>query len=135
MKKTSLLSLLLVALLTAVDWAWMSTASAQTPPASGQRGGYAAQRERLVTGLQLDAGQQARLDAISHEMLPRVMALRGLAEAERAPARAKLMVEMQQKINAMLTPDQRAAYELMQATRDAAAAAAAKAPASAAAGS
>ena len=126
--------LLLVALVAAGDRAWMSTATAQSTNAQG--GGYAAQRERLVTGLRLDVQQQARLDAITSEMLPRVLALSGLGRAERGPARAKLMVELQQKINAMLTPDQRAAYELMQARKDAAGtAAAAKSAASGAAGS
>ena len=124
MKKTTLLSLLLVALLATGDWAWMSTATAQqaatapttTQPASPLHG-YAAQRERLVSGLQLDAQQQKKLDAISSEMMPRVLALRGLSQPERGPAREKLTLEMQQKINAMLTPDQRAAYELMQAKK------------------
>ena len=113
--KTSLLALLLLAVLTAGDWAWMSSATAQ--PATMQRVGYAEQRQRLVSGLQLDAAQQAKLDAISSEMLPRLMALRGLSQAERAPAEARLKLEMQQKINAMLTSDQRAAYELMQAKK------------------
>ena len=128
MKKTTLLSLLLLALLATGDWACMSTASAEQaaiPPANSQPAsplrGYAAQRERLVTGLQLDAQQQKKLDAISSEMMPRVLALRGLGQAERGPARDKLTLEMQQKINAMLTPDQRAAYELMQAKKAAAA--------------
>lgn len=132
MKKTTLLSLLLVALLLATDWAWMSTASAQ--PAAGQRG-YAAQRERLVTGLQLDLEQQKKLDAITSEMLPRVLALQGLGKAERVPARAKLTVEAQQKINAMLTPDQRATYELMQAKKAAGDTGSAPAAAKEAAGS
>ncbi len=101
-------------------WSWMSLAVAQ--PAGGSGGGLAAQRERLVTGLQLDAGQQAKLDAIGAAMRPGFMALRELDEAQRAPARAKLVTEMQQKINAMLTPDQRAAYELMQARATGAAA-------------
>ena len=94
-------------------WSWISPAQAQ--PAGGSGGGLAAQRERLVAGLQLDVEQQAKLDAISAEMRPRFMALRELGESERAASRARLLGEMQQKINAMLTPDQRAAYELMQA--------------------
>ena len=94
-------------------WSWISPAQAQ--PAGGSGGGLAAQRERLVAGLQRDVEQQAKLDAISAEMRPRFMALRELGESERAASRARLLGEMQQKINAMLTPDQRAAYELMQA--------------------
>ena len=101
-------------------WSWMSSALAQGAGGQGGAGGaagggLAAQRERLVSGLQLDADQQAKLDAIGAELRPRFGALRDLAQEERGPARAKLLAEMQQKINAMLTPDQRAAYELMQA--------------------
>ena len=97
----------------AAGWSWLPSATAQ--PAGGAGGGLAAQRERLVSGLKLDQDQQAKLDAISADMRPRFMAMRDLAETERGPARAKLVGEMQQRINAMLSPDQRAAYELMQA--------------------
>ncbi len=92
-------------------WSWVSSAQAQ--PAGG--GAFAAQRDRLVAELQLDTAQQAKLDAISAEMRPRFMALADLDQAARQAARAKLLGEMQQKINAMLSPDQRAKYELMQA--------------------
>ena len=78
-------------------------------------------RERLVSGLQLDQDQQAKLDGISADLRPKFMALRDLGEAERGPMRSKLMAEMQERINAMLSPDQRAAYELMQARATAAA--------------
>jgi len=94
----------------AAGWSWLSSAQAQ--PAGG---GFAAQRERLVSELKLDSDQQAKLDAITAEMRPRMMALADLEQAQRAPAREKLLADMRQKINAMLTPDQRAAYELMQA--------------------
>ncbi|MCW5645280.1 MAG: efflux RND transporter periplasmic adaptor subunit [Rhodoferax sp.] len=94
----------------AAGWSWMAAAHAQ--PAAG---GFAAMRERLIADLQLDASQQARLDAIMLELRPRFMALADLEQAQRQPARARLLAEMQQKINAMLTPDQRATYEQMQA--------------------
>ena len=136
MKKTPFLSLLLVAWLLATDGPWMSSASAQ--PAGGLRG-YAAQRERLVTGLQLDVEQQKRLDAITFAMLPRVLALSALSSTERVPARARLTLEAEHKLNAMLTADQRATYALMQAKKAAgdtgSAPAAAKEPASGAAAS
>ena len=93
-------------------WSWVSSAHAQ---AAGGGGGLAAQRERLVTELQLDEAQRGKLDAISAEMRPRFMALADLEQAARQGARQKLMGEMQQKINAMLGPDQRAKYEQMQA--------------------
>lgn len=91
-------------------WAWLSSAHAQ--PAGG---GLAAMRERLVSELKLDAAQQTKLDVISAEMRPRFATLGELEQSARPAARAKLLAEMQQKINAMLTPDQRAGYELMQA--------------------
>jgi HlyD family secretion protein len=93
-------------------WSWLASAHAQ--PAGGG-GGFAAMRERLIADLQLDAGQQARLDAILAELRPRFAALAERDAAARAPERAKLLTELQQKINAMLTPDQRAQYELLQA--------------------
>jgi HlyD family secretion protein len=91
-------------------WSLLPSAMAQVAG-----GGLAAQRERLIAELNLDQDQQARLDAISAEMRPRFMGLRDLSEADRASARAALMGDMQQKINAMLKPDQRAVYEQMQA--------------------
>ncbi len=94
-------------------WSWMSSAHAQAVGGGG--GGLAAQRERLVVELQLDDAQKAKLDAISTELRPRFMALAGMEQAARQAARQKLMAEMQQKINAMLGPDQRATYEQMQA--------------------
>lgn len=72
-------------------------------------------RERLIAELQLTDSQQAKLDAIMAELRPRFIALAELEQAARQPARAKLLVEMQQKINTMLTPDQRATYEQIQA--------------------
>ncbi len=94
-------------------WSWISSAHAQA--AGGGGGGLAAQRERLVAELQLDEAQIGKLDAISAEMRPRFLALAELEQAARQGARQKLMGEMQQKINAMLGPDQRAKYEQMQA--------------------
>ena len=97
----------------ASGWSWMSSAFAQ--PAGGQGGaGLAAQRERLVSTLQLNTEQQAKLDAIGVEMRPKFMAMRELADADRAPVRSKLMAEMQQKIAAMLTPEQKTTYAQMQ---------------------
>ncbi len=75
-------------------------------------------RGRLLDKLQLDASQQAKLDTILAALQPRFMALDKL-EANAGPlARAKLVGELQLKVNAMLTPDQRATYEQMQAQVD-----------------
>ncbi len=82
-------------------------------------GGFAALRERLTSELQLKPEQQRKLDAISEEMRPRFMALRDLAEAERATQREKLSAEMRQKINAMLDAGQRTKYaQMVEAARN-----------------
>ncbi|MGA8513926.1 MAG: efflux RND transporter periplasmic adaptor subunit [Burkholderiaceae bacterium] len=92
---------------TLAGFSWLSEAIAQ--PAGG--GGFAAQRERLVTELGLSADQQAKLNAIQAELRPQFMAMRDLADGERAAAREKVAAEMRQKISAMLTPEQRAKYQ------------------------
>ena len=71
----------------------------------------AAQRERLVTELQLSAEQQGKLDAISAELRPRFMALRDLPQDQRAEARDKDSADMRARISAMLTPAQRSQYQ------------------------
>lgn len=89
-------------------WSWLSEAQAQ--PAGGPGGALAAQRERLVSALELNLEQQARLDAIGVELRPRFMGLRELGEDERAAAREKVMADMRGRINAMLEPGQKARY-------------------------
>ena len=71
----------------------------------------AAQRERLVTELQLSAEQQTKLDAIGAELRPRFMALRDLPQDQRAEARDKVSADMRAQISAMLTPAQRSKYQ------------------------
>ncbi len=95
----------------APGWSLFPQAHAQQAPG----GGFAAMRERLVGELQLDASQQGKLDAIMLELRPRFMALADLDEETRPAARIKLLGDMQIKINTMLSPDQRATYEQMQA--------------------
>ncbi len=95
------------------NWSWISEAVAQT--AGGGGGGLAAMRERLVSELQLNAEQQARLDAITAELRPQFSALRELPEDERRAARDKVMGELRGKITAMLTPEQKARYAQVQA--------------------
>lgn len=91
-------------------WSWLPQAVAQSAPG----GGLAAQRERLVTELQLTAEQQGKLDAISAEMRPQFQALRDLPEDQRAAGRDKVLADMRGKISAMLTPEQRTRYQAMQ---------------------
>lgn len=81
--------------------------------------GLAAQRARLVDALRLDNGQQAKLDAITADMRPRLVSRVDMDEVSRQSARQKLLTNMRLKINEMLTPDQRATYELMQARAEA----------------
>ncbi len=91
------------------SFGFFSEAVAQ--PAGG--GGMAAQRERLINELQLNADQQAKLEAISVEMRPKFMAMRDMDEAERQGAREKITAEMRSKISAMLTPEQKKKYQDM----------------------
>ncbi len=105
--------------------------------AQGGPGGGAALRDRLVGELQLNADQQAKLDAVFAEMRPRFAATRELPEEQRRAARDQAMSEMRQKITAFLTAAQKTQYQRLQeqgeATRSAGAAPPVAAPASAAA--
>ena len=115
----------------AKGWTWLSEAVAQQGPGGGG-GGMAAQRERLVTELQLTSEQQTKLDAISAELRPKFMAMRDLSEDERPAAREKVTAEMRQKIMAMLTAEQKPKYQqLIAAQQQARAAGSANAPAGA----
>ena len=119
----------------AKGWTWLSEAVAQQGPGGaggGGGGGMAAQRERLVTELQLTTEQQTKLDAISAELRPKFMAMRDMSEDERPAAREKVTAEMRQKIMAMLTAEQKPKYQqLIAAQQQARAAGTANAPAAA----
>jgi len=95
------------------NWTWFSQALAQPAGGGGggPGGGMAAQRERLVTELQLSADQQTKLDAIGADLRPRFMALRDLPQDQRAEARDKVSADMRTRISAMLTPAQRSKYQ------------------------
>jgi HlyD family secretion protein len=92
-------------------FSFFSEAVAQ--PAGGAGGGWTAQRERLVSELQLTSDQQSKIDAIQAELRPKFMAMRDMDEAERQGAREKITAEMRSKISAMLTADQRKKYQEM----------------------
>ena len=95
-------------------WSLVNDAVAQPAPGpGGPGGGMAAQRERLVSELQLNTEQQAKLESIGAELRPRFMALRELPEGERAAGREALMAGMRTSISAMLTPEQRKKYQAM----------------------
>ena len=113
----------------AKGWTWLSQAVAQQGSGGG---GMAAQRDRLVTELQLTSEQQTKLDAISAELRPKFMAMRDLSEDERPAAREKVTAEMRQKIMAMLNNEQKPKYQqLIAAQQQARAGGAANAPAAA----
>lgn len=76
----------------------------------GGRGQLAAMRERLVVELKLDASQQASLDAIFAGMREKFMALRDMAEADRAKASERNRAEIREKITAILNETQRKRY-------------------------
>ena len=116
----------------AKGWTWLSEAVAQQGPGGGGGGGMAAQRERLVTELQLSVEQQTKLDAISAELRPKFMAMRDMSEDERPAAREKVTAEMRQKIMAMLSAEQKPKYQqIIAAQQQNRAAGAANAPAAA----
>ncbi len=100
------------------SWSWISEAVAQQGP-GGAGGGFAAQRERLVAELQLTTDQQSKLDAIQTELRPQFMAMRDMADDERAAAREKVTTQMRQKIMAMLTAEQKPKYQQIIATQNA----------------
>ncbi|MBE0624323.1 MAG: efflux RND transporter periplasmic adaptor subunit [Burkholderiales bacterium] len=80
------------------------------PPASG--GGAGQQlRQRLITALDLDADQQARLDPILADARQKLAALRELPEADRAKAGARVRSETRARITEILTPEQKRKYE------------------------
>lgn len=72
-------------------------------------------RERLVTELKLDKDQQTKFDAVLSEIGPKMRGLRDLPEEERRKAGERIRAEMRERIAAFLTPEQRKAYEAVQA--------------------
>ena len=85
-------------------------AGAGGPGGGGPGGAGRAQRERLITELQLDAGQQQKLEAVFAGMRDKFMALRELPEADRARASERNRTEIREKINEFLTPEQKKKY-------------------------
>jgi hypothetical protein len=83
--------------------------------AQGAPGAASGLRERLVQGLQLDAEQQSRLDAVLAEMRPEFMALREFPEEQRSAAREQLLAKLRGRVNAFLTPAQQQAFLKLQA--------------------
>lgn len=86
---------------------------AQAAPAAGGqggRGGFQAQRERLVAELKLDADQQTKLESIFSGMREKFMALRDMAEEERPKAAERNRAEIRDKVMAILNETQKKRY-------------------------
>jgi HlyD family secretion protein len=76
-------------------------------------GGLAQQRERLVAELKLDAGQQAKVDAIFDSMRDKFKAARDLPEADKGKAQERNRAEIRDRVSAILTPEQKKRYDEM----------------------
>jgi HlyD family secretion protein len=80
-------------------------------PAAAAAGGGQQLRERLVSGLGLDAEQQSRLDPILADLRQKLGALRELPEADRAKAGERARSEVRARISEILKPEQKQKYE------------------------
>jgi HlyD family secretion protein len=83
----------------------------------GNGGGAQALRERLTKELNLDAGQQARLETIQNEIRDKIRALNTEDPAERRQQAERLRAESRARIAEILGPEQRERYEAMNASR------------------
>jgi len=82
----------------------------------GQQAG-AAMREQLTKELQLDAGQQAKLEAILNETRDRIRAIATEDKGERRKQAERMRAESRALIAEILTPEQRKRYEETTAAR------------------
>lgn len=94
-------------------------AAAPAADTAGKGGGQqAAQaRERLVKELNLDAGQQAKVEAIFNETRDQIRALNIEDPNERRKQAERLRAESRTRIAEILNPEQRARYEELNASR------------------
>ena len=93
--------------------------NAAAPGAAGKGGGQqAAQaRERLIKELNLNAGQQAKVETISNETRDKIRALNTEDQAERRRQTERLRADSRTRIAEVLNPEQRKRYEGMTASR------------------
>lgn len=84
---------------------------------AGQGSQGAAARERLIKELGLNGEQQAKFETISNETRDKIRALGTDAPAERRKQVERLRSESRARIAELLTPEQRARYEEMGASR------------------
>ncbi len=83
--------------------------AAPAPAAGGNPGQQ--MRQRLVSALNLDADQQARLEPIFADLRQKLAGLRDLPEADRAKAGERARTEMRARITEILKPEQKQKYE------------------------
>jgi HlyD family secretion protein len=93
-------------------------AGAPAPEVESKKGGGGPQageamRERLTKELQLDAGQQAKLEAILNETRDKVRAIDSEDKGERRKQSERLRAESRARIAEILNPEQRKRYEEM----------------------
>jgi HlyD family secretion protein len=84
---------------------------------AGKGGSAQALRERLTKELNLNAGQQARLETIQDEIRDKIRALNVEDPAERRQQTERLRAESRARIVEILDPEQRERYETMNASR------------------
>jgi HlyD family secretion protein len=90
-------------------------AGATAPEAGGGgRQGGEGVRERLAKELELNAEQQAKLDAILRETRERIRGLQTEDKGERRKQAERLRADSRARIAEMLTPEQRGRYEQME---------------------
>ncbi|TAK66882.1 MAG: HlyD family efflux transporter periplasmic adaptor subunit [Betaproteobacteria bacterium] len=83
------------------------------PAAAAAAGGNTGQqlRARLVSALDLDAEQQAKLEPIFADLRQKLGGVRELPEADRAKAGERARIEMRARIMEILRPEQKRKYE------------------------
>ncbi|OGA26875.1 MAG: hypothetical protein A3I01_14115 [Betaproteobacteria bacterium RIFCSPLOWO2_02_FULL_65_24] len=83
------------------------------PAPAAVAGGNAGEqlRARLVSALDLDAEQQAKLEPIFADLRQKLSGVRELPEADRAKAGERARIEMRARITQILRPEQKQKYE------------------------
>lgn len=88
-----------------------SSDTAPSPsPNAGPMGGFLI---RLNSELALSPTQQTAVEAIMSQVRPQMMSLRDLPEADRAKARERIMADMRAQIADLLSPEQKAKYQVI----------------------
>jgi HlyD family secretion protein len=86
-------------------------ARGDAPHGAGRHGPLAAFRAGLQSEVGLTPAQLQKVDALSSTLRPKLAALRGLPEDERARGTDRVRAELHMQVAALLTPDQKPRYE------------------------